>query len=289
MSARHRKPTALSKKVTRVGGLAVAFGLGAAVANTPAVAFAEPTDSSSSSSSSGPSSSSSGSSSSASSSSSESTQSPSSTGPTSSTDSSTSTAGSSSRSTSGMVQSSVDRRVGSTSSPSDASTPDSRSGAVQNSGGKHTSSTPSSSGRTASAGATPTQTKVPAALATAAPAEPPAAAVPTEQPTAALPTEVPVAPPRSAEAVPSPGARKAPTPQKPVVTAAPPTPDAPHHDAHTARNFAVSHPTHRSGSAPPTVDGGRRDRRETRADHSTAHRERRSGGVGGQHLFGRCS
>ena len=38
--------------IVRVGVLAVALGVGAAVANTPGVAFAEPTDSSSSSSSS---------------------------------------------------------------------------------------------------------------------------------------------------------------------------------------------------------------------------------------------
>ena len=115
---------------------------------------------------------------------------------------------------------------------------------VQRSGGTHTRSTPSSSGNTASAAATPTQTRVPDALAAAAPAKPPAAAMPTEQPTAALPTEVPVAPPRSAEAVPWQGARKAP---------APPTPGASHHDAHTAWNFTVSRPTNRSGSAPSTL------------------------------------
>ena len=196
--------------------------------------------------------SSSGSSSSASSSSSESAASTSSTDPTSSTDSSASAAGSSSGSTSGIVQSSVDAQASSTSSPSDASTADPRSGVVKSSGGAHTSSTPSSSDTTASAGATPTQTGVPAAVATAAPAEPPAAALPTQQPTAASPTEQPAAPASSAEPVPSPVAREAATPETPVATAAAPTPDAPHGESHTAPNSAGSDPTNRSGSASST-------------------------------------
>ena len=93
---------------------------------------------------------------------------------------------------------------------------------------------------------------MPAAVATAAPAESPAAAVPTQQPTAALPTEVRAAPAPSAEPVPSLGAREAATPETPVGTAAVPTPDAPHHESHTAPNFAVSDPTSRSGSASST-------------------------------------
>ncbi len=44
--------TAYAKYIGRVGALAVALGVGGAVAATPGVAFAEPTDSSSSSSSS---------------------------------------------------------------------------------------------------------------------------------------------------------------------------------------------------------------------------------------------
>ena len=282
MSKRHRKPTASAKKVAKItftaagsqradhagsggrsagaradcplsampvkaqyivraGVLAFALGVGGAVANTPGVAFAEPTDTSSSwfvvvgfefvirirgkyvingsdvvnrfvglS------------------------------------------GGSSSGSTSGVVQSSVDAQASSTSSPSDASTADPRSGVVQSSGGAHTSSTPSSSDTTASAGATPTQTGMPAAVATAAPAEPPAAAVPTEQPTAASPTERPAAPAPSAEPVPSPVAREAATPETPVATAAAPTPDAPHGESHTAPNSAGSDPTNRSGSASST-------------------------------------
>ena len=286
MSKRHRKPTASTKKVAKItftaagsqradhagsggrsagaradcplsampvkaqyivraGVLAFALGVGGAVATTPGVAFAEPTDTSSSSSSSG-------SSSSASSSSSESAASTSSTDPTSSTDSSASAAASSSGSTSGIVQSSVDAQASSTSSPSDASTADPRSGIVQSSGGAHTSSTPSSSDTTASAGATPTQTGVPAAVATAAPAEPPAAALPTQQPTAASPTEQPAAPAPSAEPVPSPVAREAATPETPVATAAAPTTDAPHGESHTAPNSAGSDPTNRSGSASST-------------------------------------
>ena len=256
--------------IIRAGVLAFALGVGAAVANTPAVAFAEPTDTSSLVS---------GSSSSTSSSSSESAASTSSTDPTSSTDSSASAAASSSGSTSGVVQRSVDAQASSTSSPTDAptadprsgikkrsgdaqasstssptdaSTADPRSGIKKSSGGAHTSSTPSSSDTTTSAGATPTQTGVPAAVATAAPAEPPAAALPTEQPTAASPTEQPAAPAPSAEPVPSPGAREAATPETPVATAAAPTPDAPHHESHTAPNFAGSDPTNRSGSATST-------------------------------------
>ena len=142
-----------------------------ALKKTPGVAFAEPTDS-------GSTSSSSDSSSSTASSSSESAASTSSTGPTSSTNSPASAADSSSGSTSGIVQDSVDAQTSSTSSPSNASTADPRSGVVQSSGGAHTSSTPSSSDTTASAGATPSQTGVPSALATAAPAQPPAAALP---------------------------------------------------------------------------------------------------------------
>src|SRR6478735_6203336 len=176
MSKRHRKPTASTKKVAKItftaagsqragaradcalsampvtaqhiiraGVLAFALGVGGAVATTPGVAFAEPTDTSSP-----------GSSSSASSSSSESAASTSSTDPTSSTDSSASAAASSSGSTSGVVQRSVDAQASSTPSPCDAPTADLRSGIKKSSSGADTSSTPSSSDTTASAGATPT-------------------------------------------------------------------------------------------------------------------------------------
>jgi hypothetical protein len=233
--------------IVRAGVLAFALGAGAAVANTPGVAFAEPTDTSSSSSRS-----SSDSSSSASSSSSESAASTSATDPTSSTDSSAAGAGSSSGSTSGVVQSSVDAQASSTSSPRHASTADPRSGIKKSSGGAHTGPTPSSSDTTASAGATPTQTGVPSAVATAAPAEPPTAAWPTQQPTAASPTEQPAAQKTSAEPVPSPDAREAATPETPVATAAAPKTDAPHGESHTAPNSAGSDPTNRSGSASST-------------------------------------
>ena len=86
--------------IVRAGVLALVLGVGAAVANTPAVAFAAPDDTSSSGSSSD--------SSSTSSSSSESAANASSTDATSSTTSSASAAGSSSGSTSETVQSSVD-------------------------------------------------------------------------------------------------------------------------------------------------------------------------------------
>ena len=78
------------------------------------------------------------------------------------------------------------------------------------------------------------------------------AALGTEKPTAALPTKVPAAPAPSAETVPTLGDREEPTPQSPVVIAAVPTPDKPHHDSHNALSFAVSDPTSRSGSAPST-------------------------------------
>ena len=242
--------------VVRVGVLAVAFGVGVAVANTPGVAFAEPTHSSSSSSSSDSSSSSSDSSSSSSSasgsgSSSESAASPSSTDPTSATNSSDSSAGSSSGSTSGIVQSPVEGQTSSTSSPSDASAADPRSGIVQSSGGAHTSATPSSSDTTPSDGETSTQTGVPAAVATAAPAEPPAATMPTQQPTAALPAEPPAAPAPSADPVPSLVAREAATPETQVATAVAP-PGAAHGESRTAPDSAGSDPTNRSGSASST-------------------------------------
>src|SRR6476660_2155041 len=229
--------------IVRAGVLAFALGVGGAVATTPGVAFAEPTDTSSP-----------GSSSSASSPSSESAASTSSTDPTSSTDSSASAAASSSGSTSGVVQSSVDAQASSTSSASDASTADPRSGVVQSSvdaqasstysptdastadrgsgikkssGGAHTSSTPSSSDTTTSAGATPTQTLIPAAVAMAAPAKPRAVAS-------------------------SPVAREAATPETPVATAAAPKTDAPHGESHRAPNFAGSVPMNRSGSTSST-------------------------------------
>ena len=131
------------------------------IEKTSGVAFDEPTDS-------GSTISSSDSSSSIASSSSESAASTSSTGPTSSINSSASAADFSSASTSGIVQDSDDAQTISTSSPSDASTADPRYGVVQSPGGAHTSSTPSSSDTTASAGATPSQTGVPSAVATVA-------------------------------------------------------------------------------------------------------------------------
>jgi hypothetical protein len=284
MSKRHRKPTASTKKVAKIaftaagsqradharssgrsagaradcplsampvkaqyivraGMLAVALGVGGAVATTPGVAFAEPCDTSSSGSSS------------TSSSSSESAASTSSTEPTSSTRSSSSTnssasaAGSSSGSTSGVVQSSVDAQASSTSSPRHASMADPRSGIKKSSGGAHTSPTLSSSDTTASAGATRTQTGVPSAVATAAPAEPPAAALSTRQPTAASPSEQPASPVPSAEPVASPVVREAATPETPVATAAVPPPDAPHRNSRAAPNSAGSDPTNRSGGS----------------------------------------
>ena len=91
--------------IIRAGALAFALGVGGAVATTPGVAFAAPTDPSSSRSSSDSSSSSSGSSSSASSPSPESAAGTSSTDPTSSTNSSASAADSSSDSTSERTRS----------------------------------------------------------------------------------------------------------------------------------------------------------------------------------------
>ena len=228
MSRRHRKPTASAKKVAKIaftaagsqradhagsggrsagaradcplsampvkaqyivraGVLAFALGVGAAVANTPAVAFAEPTDTSSSSlvvwfvvvgfefvirirgkyvingS-----------------------------------DVVNRFVGLSGWllvrfDVSGCQSSVDDAQASSTSSASDASTADPRSGVMQSSGGAHTGSTPSSSDTTASAGATPTQTGVPSAVAAASSDEPPAAASPDEKPTAASPDEQPAA------------------------------------------------------------------------------------------------
>ena len=261
-----------AQRIVRAGVLAFALGIGAAVANTPAVAFAEPTDTSSSSPSSG-------SSSSTSSSSSESAASTSATDPTSSTDSSASAAGSSSGSTSGTVQSSVDAQASSTpsprdastadpcsgvvqssvdvqasstSSPSDASTADPRSGVVQSSGDAHTGTSPSSSDTTASAEATPTQNGVPSAVAAASSDKPPTAASPDEKPTAASPDEKPAAVAPSAEPVPSLVTQEAATPETPGATAAALPPDSPQGDSHTAPNPAGSALTNRSGSASST-------------------------------------
>ena len=243
-----------AQHIVRAGVLAVALGVGGAVANTPAVAFAEPDDTRSSefvvwfvvvdvqfvirirgkcviN------------------------------GSASSTTSSASAAGSSSGSTSENVQSSVDSQTSSTSSPRDASTADPRSGVVQSSGCAHTRlSPPSSSDTTASAEATSTETGAPSAVAAASPAEPtaasptqqptaaspteqPAAASPAEQPAAASPTEQPAAPAPSAEPVPSLVARDG------------ATPDAPHGDSHTALNSA--------GSAQRTVPDRRVRHRRT--------------------------
>jgi len=93
---------------------------------------------------------------------------------------------------------------------------------------------------------------VPAAVATAEPAEPPAAALPTEQPTAAVPSEQPVGLAPAAGAVPSLVAREAATPETPVVIAAAPTSDAPHGGSQRAANSAGSDPANRSGSARST-------------------------------------
>ena len=233
--------------IVRAGVLAFALGVGGAVATTPGVAFAEPTDTSSSRSSSG-------SSSSASSSSSESAASTSSTDPTSSTDSSASAADSSSGSTSaGCQQSSVDdAQASSTSSPSDASTADPRSGIKKSSGGAHSQldtveqrhhrisrgdAHPNRGARCRRHGCTRRAT---------------GRRVAHQQPTAASPTEQPAAPAPSAEPMPSPVAREAATPETPVATAAAPKTDAPHRESHTAPNSAGSDPTNRSGSASST-------------------------------------
>ena len=137
-----------AKYLGRVSALAVALGIGAAVANTPGFAVAEPSDSGSSSDSS--------SSSSATGSSSDSASDMSSTGSTPSSGSPAAAPGSSVDVTSGVGQGSVDGQSGSTSSVGDPSTADPRSGVVQSSGGAHTSSTSASGDPTASAGATST-------------------------------------------------------------------------------------------------------------------------------------
>ena len=261
-----------AQRIVRAGVLAFALGVGAVVANTPAVAFAEPTDTSSSSPSSD-------SSSSTSSSSSESAASTSSTDPTSSTTSSASASGSSSGSTSetvsssvdsqtsstssprhastadprsGVVQSSVDVQASSTSSPSDASTADPRSG-VQSSGDAHTGTSPSSSDTTASAEATPTEAEVPSADAAASPDEPAGRRVArreTNRPRRPTSNRPQRRPPQSRCHR---WSHKRPaTPEIPGATAAAPPPDAPQGDSHTAPNSAGSALTNRSGSASST-------------------------------------
>ena len=222
-----------AQNIVRAGVLAFVLGVGAVVANTPAVAFAAPDDTSSSGSSS------------TSSSSSESAASTSSTDPASSTASPASSAESSSGSTSEEVQSSVDSQTSSTSSPRHASTADPLSGVVQSSGGAHTGSTPSSSDTTASAEATPTPTGTSSADAAASPAaqaptEQPTAASPAEQSTSGSPTEEPAAPAPSAKPVQS------------LVAQEEATPDAPQGDSHGAPNSAGSTLTNRSGSVSAT-------------------------------------
>jgi len=210
-----------AQNIVRAGVLAFVLGVGAIVANTPAVAFAAPDDTSSSGSSS------------TSSSSSESAASTSSTDPASSTASPASSAESSSGSTSEEVQSSVDSQTSSTSSPRHASTADPRYGVVQSSGGAHTGSTPSSSDTTASAEATPTPTGTSSADAAASPAaqaptEQPTAASPAEQSTSGSPTEEPAAPAPSAKPVQS------------LVAQEEATPDAPQGDSHGAPNSGAA-------------------------------------------------
>ena len=233
-----------AQHIVRAGVLAFVLGVGAVVANTPAVAFAAPDDTSSSSSSSGSSSSTSGSSS-------ESAASTSSTDPASSTTSSVSAADSSSGSTSEEVQRSVDSPTSSTSSPRHAST-----------------STPSSSDTTASAEATPTEAEVPSAVATASPVEQPAVASLTEEPAVASLTEQPaVASPAEQPAVASlteePAVASlteepavASLTEEPVLSLVAregATPDAPQGESHTAPNSAGSALTNRTGSASSTL------------------------------------
>ena len=215
--------------LVRAGVLAFALGVGAVVTNTPAVASAEPTDTSSPSSSS------------TSSSSSESART-SSTESTSATGSSASTADSSSGSTPDEAQSSVDSQTNSASLPRHAATADSRSGVGQGSSGAQTS-TPSSSDTEASAEATPTQTSVTSAVAAESSAEPPAAASTDERAAAAPPSDDGAAPALSAEAV------SAPVAQEPA------TPDPPHGDSDTARDSAGGAATSRPGLVSPTPAG----------------------------------
>jgi hypothetical protein len=187
--------------IVRAGVLAFVLGVGAAVANTPAAAFAAPNANDTSSSSP-----SSDSSSASSDSASESAANTSPADRTSSTISSTSAAGSSSGSTSEKVQSSVVSQTSSTSESRHASTADPDSGVVQSSGGVHSGSTQSSSDTTGSAEATPTQTGVPSAVAaassveesdvdesdSASPVEESAVASPVEESDAASPSAEPV-------------------------------------------------------------------------------------------------
>jgi hypothetical protein len=146
-----------AQHIIRAAVLAFMLGVGGAVANTPAVAFAAPDDTSSSDSSSD--------SSSTSSSSSDSATNASSTDATSSTTSSGSPAGAPLGSTSDTSQSSVDSQTSSTADP--------RSGVVQSSGGAHTGSISDSIDTTASPEATPARTGVPSAVAAASPDEKP--------------------------------------------------------------------------------------------------------------------
>jgi Animal haem peroxidase len=233
--------------IVRAGVLAFALGIGSAVGNTPAVAFAAPTDASSSSSSSD-------SSSSTSNSSSESAANTSSTDPTSSTGSSALATASSSDSTSENAQSSVDSQTSSTFSPRHASTADPRSGVVQNSGGARTGAAPSSSDTTASGAATPTQTGTSSAddaasPATQAPTEQPTALAPVEQPTAASPAKQSTSgSPTGEPAAPAPSAE----PVQSLVAQEEATPDAPQGDSRGAPNSADSALTNLSESASST-------------------------------------
>ena len=264
--------------VGRVGVLAVALGIGAAVANTPGVAFAEPTDSSSSSS-------------------------------------------SSNSSSSRLIPRRLRvrhqnpqqvrhqrvrrrqrirrpqrlappqvRRLGlcrvrltakpvRPHSPSDASTADPRSGIVQSSGGAHTSSTPSSSDATASAGATPTQTQVSAAA--------PRLHPPSHRPPGWPPSN------QSQRCPPSNRPRRNP-PQSRCHRSRHRKPRRYRGRAHRR----IGHRIPRAATRQTVPDRRVRHRRtgsqrwppgrcDPRVDRSTAHRDRSSGGVAGQHLFGR--
>ena len=110
-----------------------------------------------------------------------------------------------------------------------------------------------------------------------------------------VPAEQPAVPAPSAEPEPSPDAREAATPVTPAATAAAPTPDA-RTVSRTRHEFRRQRPNEpvRIGEfdiGEPAINGGRRGPRDPRVDDSTAHRDTSSGGVGGQHLFGRggCS
>ena len=270
-----------AKYLGRVSALAVALGIGAAVANTPGFAVAEPSDSGSSSDSS--------SSSSATGSSSDSASDMSSTGSTPSAGSSAAAPGSSVDATSGVGQGSVDGQSGSTSSVGDPSTADPRSGVVQSSGGAHTSSASASGDPTASAGATstPTASAPSGSAGTASPSVPPAAAA-AGQAADATPSVEPEPSPVAGQGPGDPGRRRGhPDPE-----------GAPRRGASGAE-FRGQRPTESvrvggcTGGDPAGHGGGagRCDPPAARAtaDRSTARRGQHHGGVGARRLLGRVA